>query len=200
MSWSWKDRMLRGVAVLLLSALGACSGEPEGELYFVGDSLVAGWDVREAFPTYIVRNDGVSGARLEDILTWNLDYRDKDVVMLVGTNNLGEIVNESTREQAIEDFVEEYRLTIETLAPRKVFVISILPRNFDSDAPDLNLCIEEVNFALSQMINELSNGVFVDMHDDFLYKDKLNMDYSLDGLHLNDLEYNILSKRLSQVL
>lgn len=200
MSWSWKDRMLRGVAVLLLSALGACSGEPEGELYFVGDSLVAGWDVREAFPTYIVRNDGVSGARLEDILTWNLDYRDKDVVMLVGTNNLGEIVNESTREQAIEDFVEEYRLTIETLAPRKVFVISILPRNFDSDAPDLNLCIEEVNFALSQMINELSNGVFVDMHDDFLYKDKLNMDYSLDGLHLNDLGYNVLSKRLSQVL
>lgn len=200
MSWSWKDRMLRGVAVLLLSALGACSGEPEGELYFVGDSLVAGWDVRESFPTYIVRNDGVSGARLEDILTWNLDYRDKDVVMLVGTNNLGEIVNESTREQAIEDFVEEYRLTIETLAPRKVFVISILPRNFDSDAPDLNLCIEEVNFALSQMINELSNGVFVDMHDDFLYKDKLNMDYSLDGLHLNDLGYNVLSKRLSQVL
>ena len=200
MSWSWKDRMLRGVAVLLLSALGACSGEPEGELYFVGDSLVAGWDVREAFPTYVVRNDGVSGARLEDILTWNLDYRDKDVVVLVGTNNLGEIVNESTREQAIEDFVEEYRLTIETLAPRKVFVISILPRNFDSDAPGLNLCIEEMNFALSQMVNELSNGVFVDVHDDFLYKGKLNMNYSLDGLHLNDLGYNILSKRLSQVL
>ena len=200
MSWSWKNRMLRGVAALLLSALGACSGEPEGELYFVGDSLVAGWDVREAFPTYVVRNDGVSGARLEDILTWNLDYRDKDVVMLVGTNNLGEIVNESTREQAIEDFVEEYRFTIETLAPRKVFVISILPRNFDSDAPGLNLCIEEMNFALSQMVNELSNGVFVDVHDDFLYKDKLNMDYSLDGLHLNDLGYNVLSKRLSQVL
>ena len=200
MSWSWENRMLRGVAVLLLSALGACSGEPEGELYFVGDSLVAGWDVREAFPTYVVRNDGVSGARLEDILTWNLDYRDKDVVVLVGTNNLGEIVNESTREQAIEDFVEEYRLTIETLAPRKVFVISILPRNFDSDAPGLNLCIEEMNFALSQMVNELSNGVFVDVHDDFLYKDKLNMDYSLDGLHLNDLGYNVLSKRLSQVL
>lgn len=201
-SWRcWGNRMLKGVAALLLSALGACSGEPEGELYFVGDSLVAGWDVREAFPTYIVRNDGVSGARLEDILTWNLDYRDKDVVMLIGTNNLGyEIINESTRWQFIEDFVEEYRLTIETLAPRKVFVISILPRNFDSDDPSLNLCIEEMNFALSQMVNELSNGVFVDVHDDFLYKGKLNMNYSLDGLHLNDLGYNILSKRLSQVL
>ena len=101
---------------------------------------------------------------------------------------------------AYQDFVEEYRLTIETLAPRKVFVISILPRNFDSDDPSLNLCIEEMNFALSQMVNELSNGVFVDVHDDFLYKGKLNMNYSLDGLHLNDLGYNILSKRLSQVL
>ena len=47
--------------LLLILSLGACSEEKEGELCFVGDSLVAGWDVKDAFPTWIVRNDGVSG-------------------------------------------------------------------------------------------------------------------------------------------
>ena len=35
---------------------------------------------------------------------------------------------------------------------------------------------------------------------DFAYEDKMNMNYSLDGLHLNDLGYNILNVRLSKEL
>ena len=63
--------------------MSSCSGDSISELYFVGDSLVAGWDVKSSFPTYLPHNDGVIGAKVEDILTWNLDYRGKDVVMLV---------------------------------------------------------------------------------------------------------------------
>ena len=161
--------------LLLILSLGACSEEKEGELCFVGDSLVAGWDVKDAFPTWIVRNDGVSGAKLEEIATWNLNYQDKNVVMLIGTNNLG-------------------------LAPRRVFVISILPRNREIDNPHINDYIKELNFALSQMVETLNYGVFLDVYDDFAYEDKMNMNYSLDGLHLNDLGYNILNVRLSKEL
>ena len=64
--------------LLLILSLGACSEEKEGELCFVGDSLVAGWDVKDAFPTWIVRNDGVSGAKLEEIATWSIRERSKD--------------------------------------------------------------------------------------------------------------------------
>ena len=79
---------------MLMGLVSSCSDDGVSELCFVGDSLVAGWDVKASFPTYVVRNDGVSGARVEDILTWNLDYRDKNVVMLIGTNNLGyEFIN-----------------------------------------------------------------------------------------------------------
>ena len=96
--------------LLLILSLGACSEEKEGELCFVGDSLVAGWDVKDAFPTWIVRNDGVSGAKLEDIVTWNLNYQDKNVVMLIGTNNLGgKLFNDATRQEFITDFVDEYK-------------------------------------------------------------------------------------------
>ena len=57
---NWVCRMGK-IMLLLILSLGACSEEKEGELCFVGDSLVAGWDVKDAFPTWIVRNDGVSG-------------------------------------------------------------------------------------------------------------------------------------------
>ena len=60
MRLNWVCRMGK-IMLLLILSLGACSEEKEGELCFVGDSLVAGWDVKDAFPTWIVRNDGVSG-------------------------------------------------------------------------------------------------------------------------------------------
>ena len=187
--------------LLLILSLGACSEEKEGELCFVGDSLVAGWDVKDAFPTWIVRNDGVSGAKLEEIATWNLNNQDKNVVMLIGTNNLGgKLFNDATRQEFITDFVDEYKRTIEGLAPRRVFVISILPRNREIDNPHINDYIKELNFALSQMVETLNYGVFLDVYDDFAYEDKMNMNYSLDGLHLNDLGYNILNVRLSKEL
>ena len=72
MRLNWVCRMGK-IMLLLILSLGACSEEKEGELCFVGDSLVAGWDVKDAFPTWIVRNDGVSGAKLEEIATWNLN-------------------------------------------------------------------------------------------------------------------------------
>ena len=141
---------------MLMGLVSSCSDDGVSELCFVGDSLVAGWDVKASFPTYVVRNDGVSGARVEDILTWNLDYRDKNVVMLIGTNNLGyEFINEQTRPQFIADFVEAYRHTIEALAPRRVFVISILPRSAENDDKNISLYIRELNAALSQMVSTL---------------------------------------------
>ena len=50
------------------------------------------------------------------------------------------------------------------------------------------------------MVETLNYGVFLDVYDDFAYEDKMNMNYSLDGLHLNDLGYNIHNVRLSKEL
>ena len=50
------------------------------------------------------------------------------------------------------------------------------------------------------MVETLNYGVFLDVYDDFAHEDKMNMNYSLDGLHLNDLGYNILNVRLSKEL
>ncbi len=205
MKWSnckkW-SAVWHSLAIVLVAGLTACSSEDSlGELCFVGDSLVAGWDVGEAFPAWTVRNDGVSGARLEELSTWNLPYQDKTVVMLIGTNNLGvEFINSMTRPQFITGFIERYEATIQEWAPRRVFVISLLPRNMASDDKNINVYIKELNEALREMAVRLGNAAFVDVHDEFLYKGGLNPSYSLDGLHLNDLGYNILNVKLAKEL
>ncbi len=196
----------KGRVLIWMSVVGvlacACEKDKLGELCFVGDSLVAGWDVSEAFPTYEVRNDGVSGACLEELSTWGLNYCNKTVVMLIGANNLhAGFFNQATRPQFIADFITQYEQTIYDWSPRRVFVISILPRamtlyNLDT----INNSIQELNAALSAMTKRLPYTTFVDVYNDFLYEGAMNMNYSLDGLHLNDLGYNVLSKRLSQEL
>ncbi len=201
-----KNNLLRSGVMWILTVLVAlfvasCEEDKLGEFYFVGDSLVAGWDVGESFPTYEARNDGVNGAHLEELLTWALDYRDKTIVMLIGTNNLdGTFVNDATRPQFIADFVAQYENVIQVWSPRRVFVISILPRSLWQDAPQMNACIKELNAALQSMAESMPYATFVDVYDDFLYNGGMNMNYSLDGLHLNDLGYNVLSKKLSQRL
>ena len=97
----------------------------------------------------------VSGAKLEDIVTWNLNYQDKNVVMLIGTNNLGgKLFNDATRQEFITDFVDEYKRMIEGLAPRRVFVISILPRNRE---PAYKRLYQRVEFCI------ISNGRDVEL-------------------------------------
>ena len=150
--------------------MSSCSGDSISELYFVGDSLVAGWDVKSSFPTYLTHNDGVIGAKVEDILTWNLDYRGKDVVMLVGTNNLSTAI------------------IIMGIAVILVFTAS--PKYLQFIAMG----------ALGAGFLAVFLSVESDVYDYFLYEGAMNMDYSLDGLHLNNLGYNILNVRLSKVL
>ena len=66
-----------------------------------------------------------------------------------------------------------------------------------SSLPILSMSIRERS---KDWLHVGNYGVFLDVYDDFAYEDKMNMNYSLDGLHLNDLGYNILNVRLSKEL
>jgi lysophospholipase L1-like esterase len=68
------------------------------DLILIGDSLAAAWPdalVAEAFPSRRAWNFGLPGDRIQNTL-WRLDHvatahlRPREVVLLVGTNNLGD--------------------------------------------------------------------------------------------------------------
>lgn len=186
------------VSVILLVI--SCNKDTKDPVCFVGDSLVSGWDVKMYFPGRMVSNKGVSGARVEDVLSWNLDCSGKDVVLLIGTNNLQLDANGKFSPEFYENFLSKYRQIIENFHATRVFTISILPRSLDGDVDSINGQIVELNNCLKELVTNMDQVYFVDVFHEFLYEGGMNPNYSLDGLHLNDLGYHRLSALLLKVI
>lgn len=186
--------------LLFLAFIISCGGDKKDPVCFVGDSLVAGWDVRQYFIGRVVSNEGVSGARVEDVLSWNIDGSGKDIVLLIGTNNLQLGANGEFSPEFYEDFLSKYEQIVENFHANRVFAISILPRSFEKDPVSLNEQIIELNNRLKKMLESKSSVYFVDVYHEFLYKGGMNPNYSYDGLHLNDLGYSRLSALLLKVI
>ena len=84
----------------------SCEDKKKDSLVFIGDSLISSWNVASFFPSYIVKNKGVSGARLEDIRNWDIDAQNKTAIFLIGTNDLGSI--HSVPDDYYDQFAESY--------------------------------------------------------------------------------------------
>ena len=187
-------------------AFGGCSFEKsEDELCFVGDSITYLWDVEYYFPNYIVHKHAVSGAGLKQMDTWNVsDCKGRTTVLLIGTNDVG-YWKSTTKD--IEYLHEEYKDRFIKSAKRieadPLIVLSILPRNFWGDEePSVNENIEIQNRILRMALErEIRNSRFVDVFDLFLDDGFIiREDLFKDGLHPNDEGYEILSRKIQEVL
>lgn len=181
------------VAIFLSILYAACDDEVKTvELDFIGDSLVDGWKVEKSFPSYITSNYGVSGARIEYIESMAGKFTDRTVVVLIGTNDKFQLADDTR-----SDYVKRYVEAIVSLNARKMYLISVLPREKDSDVKNFNEDIWQFNIMVQQEIKTISNIEYVDVYNNFLDNGQLIHKYFKDGLHLNDSGYKLLSKLLS---
>lgn len=182
------------IAMLLFS--WSCSSDDERELSFVGDSLVARWDLRYWFPTRVTHNDGVSGSGIAHIEECAGRYAGRDVVVIVGTNDLGLV---ATGDE--EAYVTRYVQAIEALQGRRTFLFSIFPksRQWCSNPEQGNKNIRRLNTAIKAAVRGKAI-TYVDVFD-LLEKDGfINMQYSYDGLHLSQEGYELITKQLNKEL
>lgn len=185
------------VTFLLLS----CFDDESTETCFVGDSLVQLWDVQYYFPGLYIHKQGVGGARLCDMSSWNLaDCAGNTVVILIGTNDLGSFVGKDT--SLLSNFVNNYCKEIDNLNARRVIAISILPRKKSStNTNSINNSIKIVNAKLKQRIYEYNpTFIFLDVQSLFMNGDDIVPEYFRDGVHLTQAGYDLLSDRLRKVL
>lgn len=177
------------VAIICL-ILGACSeNEDDKIIAFVGDSLVARWDLQNSFPTKQTENYGVSGSRLDYIQSQAGKFIGKDVVVIIGTNDVMHL--QDTEE---EGYAEKYVEAVEKLGGDRVFLYSIFPRRFSTDPADINKRIERLNQLIASGIG--TDVIYIDVYEMLTKDGNLNMQFSYDGLHLNDFGYEIISKEL----
>ena len=184
------------LSVLLCVSLTACHTDDDKELYFIGDSLVARWDVSYWFPSMITHNDGRSGCGIKYIEEHAGAYAGKDVVVIVGTNDLGLV---ATGDE--EAYVTRYVQAIEALQGRRTFLFSIFPksRQWCSNPEQGNENIRRLNTAIKAAVRG-KDITYVDVFD-LLEKDGfINMQYSYDGLHLSQEGYELITKQLNKEL
>jgi len=177
------------------------SCDEDKEVIFIGDSLVHQWDVQYFFPGRKVKNYGVNGARVEDILGWKINSSERVCVLLIGTNNL----SFSGQEDYFSDdfktsFIESYINTVISLKATKVIFISLLPRYHSINPEGFNNAIKDLNSGLKDSLMSYDSVFFLNAFDSFNEDGKIKESYYIDGLHLNYYGYELLSSLLTKHL
>lgn len=184
------------VAFAALFLLSSCSDDvKDARLDFVGDSIVARWDLAEYFPSRLVYNYGKSGAGIEYLESLAGRFAGRNVVVMIGTNN-----NYLFVEPDREDYARRYVDAITALDAKRVYLYSVLPRDFTSDRDDVNDDIAEFNAVVKHIVESMPAIVYMDVYDDFLHDGKIDFQLYSDKLHLSPYGYEILTKTLLQEL
>lgn len=179
------------VLLCLSLFITSCSKNEGDKLYFIGDSIVARWDVTRFFPSYMVFNDGVSGEGIGYIEKLAHSYVNQTVIVEIGTNDVRNMTD-------VKAYSERYVRAIQNIDAKTIYLYSILPRSYCTDDEYVNEKIKLLNQEIKEKVAE-TNIIYVDVYDKF-YNQGMNPQYSYDGLHLNESGYEILSEELKKVL
>lgn len=185
-------RIIIGIAIFSTMLTSCESDSLDKKINFIGDSIVARWDVNQSFPSRLVSNSGVGGSGIQLIEAHTGAFGDEKVVVLSGTNDHSMLHSASQR----HDYANRFAEAALRLSTGIVFVFSVLPRDFQGDREDINADILAYNEVLKEVLAEQSRIMYIDVYHLFMDGESINLKYYSDGLHLNKAGYEILTASL----
>jgi lysophospholipase L1-like esterase len=168
------------------------------EIIFVGNSITANCNWSELFSDARIKNRGIGDdviqgviARLDEIL----EAGPKKIFIEIGINDL-------ERKHSIEQIVSEYDSLVALIKKKspstEIYLESLLPTNNVENRS--NADIKKINQSI-QRIAASRAATYINLFDCLTdAKGELDMQYSLDGLHLNGKGYLILKSELNKFL
>ena len=170
----------------------------EQDFILYGSSTLRLWkDAKTDLGVSYLSNLAFGGATLaacqafaEKLLTTSIT--NGKIIIYAGDNDLGSGLSVN---EVVKDY-KNFLTTVKELLPKfEVFVISIKPCPFRRH---LRQEIEKVNFNLEEYVKNEENWNFIDIHSSMLeaYGEDKNSFYSDDPLHMNDVGYALLSKKI----
>ena len=191
----------------------AVKAQPHGTVFF-GDSLIQSFDLTTYFPHLPFYNCGVNGATSQQLLLLHDDaigkYRPKQVVLLIGTNDLGHKdesrLMDGHHQFDMLDIVYNMFQLIEIMNLKytieHIYIISPLPIGENKKKTDIrnNTRLRLLGKEFSNFANEFENVSYIDVFDDFLREGQLKAEVSIDGLHINEVGYKLLADKLQVLL
>jgi predicted alpha-1,2-mannosidase len=165
--------------------------DTEDEIIMLGNSITDQGLWTEIFNDLRVKNRGIGGDDTDGVLE-RLDEvtssKPSKIFILIGTNDLA-------YSKGIDHVISNYKLILDRIAEAspdtKVYIQSVLPTEDAIHTSRQNSDIMLINEQLKQ-IAKTRDLIYVDLFSSFANTDnKLNLDYSIDGLHLNAEGYLI---------
>lgn len=173
---------------------------------FLGDSITELYKLNDYYKEFKVVNSGTSGYKTTDILdkidTMVYDYNPTKVFILIGTNDfLDKDVNPDEVYKNITKIIENIT---QNRKYAKIYVESIYPTcHHDDEKVNLtetnkrpNKDIKYINKQLKEYCKK-NKITYIDVYSKLVDEDgELDLNYTVDGLHLSKEGYNVVTKTL----
>lgn len=189
-------KILTKALMCLSLVLCACGEFDKPPLVFIGDSQIARWDVESYFPMAETRNHGLSGSGVQWLEENANVAANEPIVILSGTNDLAHM-----QEDELDAYIDRYLNAVCSLGEGRLIIISVLPRSTELDpSGKINPLVLEFNAKIKERVQAFERIAYCDVFDDFAIDGRLNMNFSFDGLHPNQYGYEILAKKVKELL
>lgn len=193
--------------VAFFCQLQSCQKEDDVTLSFIGDSIIEVWDTQQYFPYYYTKNYGISSTGIEYINECSGKFKGHNLVVLTGGNDVTgllkwmDISTPTQKEEVFDDYVNYYIKAISNLQASRVYLFSILPRgnNVEFDDEIRNRLAVRLNAVIKQRAQE-KGWIYIDAYTPFLKDNRLNPQFSRDGMHPNKHGYDLLTQLLKENL
>lgn len=177
-------------------------------IVLLGDSITDFYETDRYFKDLPVINSGTSGFQTKDILNLLKErvyiYNPTKVFLLIGTNDIA--FTDLTNEELVAN-IEEIVIRIKKNRPNtKIYVESIYPVNGNTEDNDIvvgymvgkreNDRIKKVNNLIAEICKK-QKVTYIDMYSLLIDEEgNLDLDYTVDGLHISDKGYEIITDKL----
>ena len=180
----------------------------KNQVVLIGDCLIENLEIEGANPEPTIYNNGISGdttvSLLDTLYKRAIKYKPSKLFISVGSNDMGfEDTNVKDIYHNIIKIVEEIKRRSRDTEIHILSVIPVNPANMDNinreyvDARD-NFEINMLNYYLKNYARK-NRLKFVDITKHLKNDlEQLRIEYTIDGFHLNDLGYSVVSKTIKQ--
>lgn len=176
----------------------------KNEIILLGDSITDGCEWNEIFEDPRIKNRGIGGDTTDgviDRLDEVVESHPSKIFLMIGVNDLAQ---GKTVDQVVSNIKRIIQIIQEKTAKTKIYLEGILRVNpdFDLNKDHTNKTAEiiSVNNSLKQ-IEQASGNTYVDLYSLFKTEDnKLNPDYTNDGLHLMGKAYLLWKSEIEKYL
>ena len=180
----------------------------KGKIVLLGDCVIENFNINKYFPKGTIYNNGISGDTsvllLETLYKRVIKYKPSKVFISIGSNDIGFDGRpvKGIYNNIIEIYKEIKRRTRET----EVYFVTVVPVNSaNKDFINREYVDARDNFEINMLNYYLKNYArrhrikFVDINKHLKNDlDQINIDYTIDGFHLNESGYKIISNLIKQ--